>query len=660
MAQAQLEKLTTDVFNALVQSTASELAKVPGLLNQLENMAAGADQATRTRIDQVVRKVRDNFPAFENRIRAEAGPVSGGSAPSGGGDDKSECPSKSSIENGVRYPPGFTTDPNKGSIRAERHFADFASAMRIKLVQDDGSPVLNPDGTRAQVLPLLSMETAVLPMSYPDSAKSQGQKPQNILVYGPGGTGKTSSINALCYDNRLIMVQVDGASLKGAYVGQSEKCLTFATDLSKDLAKQTFWNRGSKDARGVALFIDEIDGILAAKEASGVALVQHFKSLIQVGNSYNFNDQGCLVIGATNNPQGFEQAVKDRFPIKIYFGTPDMQARIDFFIESIFERASINGCGEGHTAPGAFGTNMHLTYPQYLQFFRRVLSIASHFEPSELSSILADQTKNGQLMNLVHTSIEESLERFGVPKTVSFTDSADRSNYAGDLADLYMTQIETKREAGLLLLNPEMEAAVSLVQTTPSFSQRNLNTVFTQAEIYSPNSWVKLTSSLSKKGPEAQRAMFCKKNLRTGAKGETDDRYVPSDLTGCPGAISYGQIEDLTKVCFKPLTFQELLYPVANSLVRSNTQPKDLDNFFDFALEDNDRLAMSSVAQCAAEMYWNRPSTSTFRNPVLRDMITGLVDQLKWGPRLGQQVPAGPKAVPRTQINEGPNLPPQA
>ncbi len=145
----------------------------------------------------------------------------------------------------------------------------------------------------------------VNPLRWKGVAEQQKVTPVNVLLYGPGGTGKTQIIKAVAKATDTPFFSADAASLKGAYVGQTEKCLKVLIDAAK--------------ADGGIIFIDEIDSILAGTSDVERNAQTAFKQLVQAGEA----DQP-VVTGATNSPWDIkDEAVQRRFPLKIYISLPN-------------------------------------------------------------------------------------------------------------------------------------------------------------------------------------------------------------------------------------------------------------------------------------------------------------------------------------------------
>ena len=141
-------------------------------------------------------------------------------------------------------------------------------------------------------------EAVVLPIKFPQLFQEKRKPWKGILLYGPPGTGKFSAANIV-----------------SKWMGESEKLIKGLFDLA----------RQNKPA---VIFLDEIDSVLSARSDSENDATRRLKTefLIQMQGVGN-DDEGVLVLGATNIPWGLDPAVRRRFQKKIYISLPDVKAR---------------------------------------------------------------------------------------------------------------------------------------------------------------------------------------------------------------------------------------------------------------------------------------------------------------------------------------------
>lgn len=143
--------------------------------------------------------------------------------------------------------------------------------------------------------------------------RSQKAYPSNVLLYGPGGTGKTALIKAVARETGTPLYEAPSDKILGGYVGQTEKCLRKVMESA----------RNDPHPAAIVLF-DEADAILAAEGPAASGRIAAFKQIIQ-----RPNDPSLVVTAATNKPWLFkDKALKRRFPVQIYVGLPDAETRM--------------------------------------------------------------------------------------------------------------------------------------------------------------------------------------------------------------------------------------------------------------------------------------------------------------------------------------------
>ena len=168
---------------------------------------------------------------------------------------------------------------------------------------------------------------------------------KGLLFYGPPGTGKTmlakGFVNELQReadkkhkDVRILFYAPTGASLKGKYVGETEKKITKYFDCASqqasscdDKLKKKHQNKSEskeKTSKVIAvLFIDEIEAIAGnrAADSSGM-MTNSVNTLLQMMDGVNSYDN-VIVMAATNYPWKLDDAILRRFDVKVFVSLPD-------------------------------------------------------------------------------------------------------------------------------------------------------------------------------------------------------------------------------------------------------------------------------------------------------------------------------------------------
>lgn len=130
---------------------------------------------------------------------------------------------------------------------------------------------------------------------------------KGILLYGPPGTGKSLLAKACATECSATFFSVSSSDLISKYVGESEKLVRSLFEMA----------RSQKPS---IIFIDEVDSLTGARNDQENESTKRVKTefLVQMqGKTYKIgvgkDDDGILVLGATNIPWGLDSAIRRRF-----------------------------------------------------------------------------------------------------------------------------------------------------------------------------------------------------------------------------------------------------------------------------------------------------------------------------------------------------------
>jgi ATPase family protein associated with various cellular activities (AAA) len=212
----------------------------------------------------------------------------------------------------------------------------------------------------------------VLPIRQPQFYKQLGLKPTDVLLYGPGGTGKTTLIKVVANYTGLPMFEASAADIKGGLVGQSEKCF-------KEFISAA---RSTGDKGGIA-FLDEADGILAPSPGEPGNLLPVFKNIVQEQRLMPPNKDSFLLVAATNNPAGIgkDDALMSRFALRLFVGLPDRGTRrrlIEFFA------SKAKNCSVDPSTGKQIGIKVNLTDDEWKQLLDKTVL----YSPRELKQLV--------------------------------------------------------------------------------------------------------------------------------------------------------------------------------------------------------------------------------------------------------------------------------
>ncbi|NVM03809.1 MAG: ATP-binding protein [Candidatus Helarchaeota archaeon] len=163
-------------------------------------------------------------------------------------------------------------------------------------------------------------EAIILPMLRPDLFKGSRRPWKGILLYGPPGCGKTLIAKAVAHECDATFFNADAASLVSKWLGESEKLVKELFDLARENSPSL-------------IFIDEIDSIATSRGETGEhGGERRIKTqLLQEVDGLKSEDQGIVILGATNRPWEIDSAFRRRFEKRIYVGMPEYEARVVIF-----------------------------------------------------------------------------------------------------------------------------------------------------------------------------------------------------------------------------------------------------------------------------------------------------------------------------------------
>ncbi|MDV3157327.1 MAG: ATP-binding protein [Candidatus Phytoplasma australasiaticum] len=173
----------------------------------------------------------------------------------------------------------------------------------------------------------------ILYIKKPEKFKNIGQiePPSGILLYGIPGTGKTTFARAISKETKLPFFEVSASIFSKKYRGQAVQLIR---NLFRDVRKI------SKKHPGAILFIDECETIFCKLESiSGDAeimnIVNQFKT--ELTSVENDPEHPIFILGATNNFQKIDNAIKSRFTYAIEVKPGSKEERRQF-LELLMEK----------------------------------------------------------------------------------------------------------------------------------------------------------------------------------------------------------------------------------------------------------------------------------------------------------------------------------
>ncbi|XP_060562832.1 vacuolar protein sorting-associated protein 4B-like [Ruditapes philippinarum] len=215
-------------------------------------------------------------------------------------------------------------------------------------------------------------EAVILPSQFPHLFTGTRRSWRGILLYGPPGTGKTFLAKAVATEAKNTkFFYIISSDLVSMWLGESEK-------LVKTLFSMARENKPS------IIFIDDLDSIFGFRSENESESGRRIKTEFLVQMQGVGNDQdGLLVIGATNMPWSLDSAILRRFEKRIYIPMPEAPARSLMFKLNL--RSTPNSLTDedfkqlGLKAEGYTGADVSIVVRDALMQSLHKVQTATHF-----------------------------------------------------------------------------------------------------------------------------------------------------------------------------------------------------------------------------------------------------------------------------------------
>ena len=214
-------------------------------------------------------------------------------------------------------------------LEAKPENSIITDKTRIKIIDEiKQSKELKPARYHVDFNDIIGQENAknkvkIIKRYVEDPEKFGQWAPRNILFYGLPGTGKTMLAKALASNLNIPLYLVKATSLIGDHVGDGARQI------------HDLYESASKHAPSL-IFIDEIDAIALHRQYQSLRgdVSEIVNSLLTELDGINPNT-GVVTIGATNNIQFIDSAVRSRFEEEIEFKLPNLNERKEILKKNI-------------------------------------------------------------------------------------------------------------------------------------------------------------------------------------------------------------------------------------------------------------------------------------------------------------------------------------
>jgi MoxR-like ATPase len=161
---------------------------------------------------------------------------------------------------------------------------------------------------------------------------------QNVLFYGPGGTGKTMISDYIAKNSGMSYVKMSGGDL-AQYIKRGEH----VTELNKLFSKMnSSWRPWS--TRPWVLFIDEAESLCKDRDKITTAELLELQNALL--NLTGTQTKKFMIILATNRMEDLDEAILSRMDHKVFIGPPAEKERGDIiasYLPQFFSKAEISG-----------------------------------------------------------------------------------------------------------------------------------------------------------------------------------------------------------------------------------------------------------------------------------------------------------------------------
>ncbi|KAI8097560.1 uncharacterized protein BX664DRAFT_293163 [Halteromyces radiatus] len=207
-------------------------------------------------------------------------------------------------------------------IESLRRGCNTHESCLISRIVDPGKVQSTFKDVQAPQTTIETLQTLIsLPLQRPDLFQYGILKKNfisGVLLFGPPGTGKTMLAKAVAKESGSRMLEIQASDVYEMYVGEGEKNVKAIFSLARKLSP-------------CVIFIDEVDSLMNRRqsEATSNAHREIINQFMVEWDGLSSDNQGVMVMAATNRPFDLDDAVLRRMPRRVLVDLPKKEDRTE-------------------------------------------------------------------------------------------------------------------------------------------------------------------------------------------------------------------------------------------------------------------------------------------------------------------------------------------